>query len=322
MSTLNDPKSTSLQSSGSKEKNSGFSRVKRNLPIIEDILIQCATMDNRKNKLFKELRQQIDKRNNYALQCLEQIPEQLNALRMNQEGISTASEGYRTNESKRIPSPAPYSMTSGRSVSTAKERPPSEGHKANLQRSTILSSAEKPKIPKVSSLLASRSVQNFDKSMFEQRRSLYDLTKDRNSRTLTFGRNESLMISQIGQSIGETQETSQERERDLEIIDRNLSFTTLRTYIKNLISSSEKLTRILPQKITSHEQRILDLYRNDKQVLENCVNRMNAKDVVITPRDSIKPVSSRKMSPDVRASSVDAGKDRSNLLILGMNLFN
>jgi len=299
-----DIKSTSLTHSGSKEKNSGLARIRRNLPVIEDILTQCTTMDNRKNKIFKELRHQFDKRNNLALQCLEQVPEQLNALRLNQESIST--EAFRSSESKRIPSPSPYTMTSGRSASTTKERPPSEGKRGSLpQKSALLSSAEKPKIPKVSSLLASRSMQSFDKSIFEQRKSLYDLTKDKQSRTLTFGRNESLQISQIGQSIGEAYENSQERERDL------VSFSTLRTYIQNMITSADKLTKFLPR-ITSQELRALELYRNDKQVLENSLNRVNEKDIEMTPRDSIKPVSSRKFSPDVRASSVDAGKDRRN----------
>ncbi len=60
-------------------------RLKTNLPLIQDMITQCLKMDAQKNKLMDEMRHSFEKTTNFVTKHLNQIPEHIETLKVNQE---------------------------------------------------------------------------------------------------------------------------------------------------------------------------------------------------------------------------------------------
>ena len=91
-------------------------------------------------------------------------------------------------------------------------------------------------------------------------------------------------------------------------------FNTLKMSIRSFILSSDKLMKLVPRN-TVHQQTTLEIYRNDKKMLENQLNR-----VFIFKVDGQDRYERFSAGSGNRSSSYDDSKRRSNVNIVRLDL--
>jgi len=102
-----------------------------------------------------------------------------------------------------------------------------------------------------------------------------------------------------------------EAEQDLDNLNNKIA--CLKNSVRNFILSSDKIAQMI-KKNTLQEQAILEIYKSDKKLLENYLERIDHHKE-LTPR-LIKPTNVDRTLGNHRSSSVDAGRERSKLLII------
>ena len=152
-------------------------------------------------------------------------------------------------------------------------------------------SGEMNRISRVSPLLAIKSIQGLTQTMNEKSYKAID---------------KSSTIGAAYSGFLQIEDEIHEPEKDMDNLSHKLGCLT--NSIKNFILSSDKMAQLI-KKNTLQEQTILEIYKSDKKLLENYLERIeNHKG--LTPRFE-KP-SNLDKTINHRSSSVDAGRERSN----------
>lgn len=123
----------------------------------------------------------------------------------------------------------------------------------------------KNKAVKASPLLVGRSLQSFTKSLYDET-DTQDKTKHSKASNAAYNESTEGMDARLAQVFegGET-----DRDFDTSPLDQRL--ISLRLSVKNFINSAEKVVKLLPRN-SIHEQTTVEIYKNDKRMLENYLN--------------------------------------------------
>ena len=163
----------------------------------------------------------------------------------------------------------------------------------------------KTKAVKASPLLVGKSLQSFTKSLYDEQ-DTQDKTK--HSKASNVGYNESANVESMGSRLAQMAQLYEggETDRDFEGSSLDQRLISLRLSAKNFINSAEKVVKLLPRN-SIHEQTTLEIYKNDKKMLENYLNRIPELEPA---SQKLKTVGSLPENRHLRSSSV--GRARGN----------
>lgn len=86
--------STALKTSSNdpavpKDRNNLLVRLRRSLPVTEEIILQCISMSLKKDQVFGDMKQQVKNTHEGILHHLSQVPEHIEILRANLDNIGS-----------------------------------------------------------------------------------------------------------------------------------------------------------------------------------------------------------------------------------------